>query len=76
MLVVPSNVDVERVKSVLVDFEDGDLGQVADRVRQILDRVLTQVKVSQVGLKKNKNLFIMTIVLSLSILTHYLIGYK
>ena len=54
MLVVPSNVDVERVKSVLVDFEDGDLGQVADCVRQILDRVLTQVKVSQVGLKKIK----------------------
>ena len=58
MLVVPSNVDVERVKSVLVDFEDGDLGQVADRVRQILDRVLTQVKDSQVGLKnKQKKLF-------------------
>ena len=59
---LPSDVDVERVKSVLVDLEDGDLGQVADRVRQIFDRVLTQVKVSQVGLKNKKILVITNVI--------------
>ena len=49
--VLPPDVEVERVQPVLVDLEDGDLGQVADRVRKVLDGVLAQVKVRQVGLK-------------------------
>jgi hypothetical protein len=39
------------VQAVLVDLEDGDLGQVADRIRKILDRVLAEVQVRQICLK-------------------------
>jgi hypothetical protein len=48
---LPPDVEVESVESVLVDLEDGDLGEVADGVRKVLDRVLAQVKVRQVGLE-------------------------
>ena len=44
------------MKPVLVDLEDCDLGQVSDRVGKVLNQVLAQVKVCQVGLKKDSNI--------------------
>ena len=41
------DVEVERGQAVLVDLEDGQLGQVTDRVWQELDGVLAQVQVGE-----------------------------
>lgn len=50
---------VQSVESVLVDFEDGELAQVSNRVRQGLYGVLAQVQVCEVGEApdSNRNVF-------------------